>query len=128
MSRGRPNEQTETKDKWTLTSTNYEGEITTIKYDVNKSKRGPYSIEVTPPKNSRPKKFKIEKRAYNNQPVYMVFKTSNRSNAKTKIKKFNQSIDYILTQEKLPGVPKDAIIVDLGIGESFNKRFIEKYT
>ena len=128
MSRGRPNEQTEVKTKWTLTDVDYDGETTTIKYNVNKNKRGPYSIEVTPSKGTRTPKPKIEKRAYNNQPVYMVFKTSNRSNAKTKIKKFNQSIDYILTQEKLPGVPKNAIIMDLGVGESFNRRFTEKYT
>lgn len=128
MSRGRPSEQTEAKTKWALTDIDYDGETTIIKYNVNKNKRGPYSIEVIPPKGTRTPKPKIEKRAYNSQPVYMVFKTSNRSNAKTKIKKFNQSIDYILTQEKLPGVSKNAIIMDLGVGESFNRRFLEKYT
>jgi len=128
MSRGRPTEQTEAKTKWTLKSVDYDGGTTTIKYDINKSKNGPYSIETTPGKGVRAKKVQIEKRSYNRQPVYMTFKTSNRSNAKVKIKKFNQNIDYILTQEKLPGVPKKAIIMDLGVGESFNKRFTEKYT
>ena len=128
MSRGRPTEQTEAKTKWTLKGVDYDGEITIIKYDINKSKNGPYSIETTSGKGVRVKKVQIEKRAYNRQPVYMVFKTSNRSNAKIKIKKFNQSIDYILTQEKLPGVPKKAIIMDLGVGKSFNIKFTEKYT
>ena len=52
-------------------------------------------------------------------PVVMVFKTSNRSNAKTKIKVFNQSIDYIISTKKLPGVPEKAEIVELGVGKSF---------
>jgi hypothetical protein len=43
-----------------------------------------------------------------NPVVVMVFKTSNRSNAKTKIKVFNKNIDYILSAKKLPGIPEKA--------------------
>ena len=46
----------------------------------------------------------------------MVFKTSNRSNAKTKIKVFNKNIDYIISAKKLPGVPEKAEIIELGVG------------
>ena len=52
-------------------------------------------------------------------PVAMVFKTSNRSNAKTKIKVWrNTNIDYINSTPKLPGVPECAVILDLLVGEN----------
>ena len=64
-----------------------------------------------------------------NAPVVMVWKTSNRSNAVTKIKKFNgYHIDYILSaHSKLPGVPQDAIILELGIGKKFYDIWKAKY-
>ena len=50
--------------------------------------------------------------AYHKSNVTIVFKTSNRSNAKTKMKTFrNKSIDDIL-EKKLPGVPDNAVIVN----------------
>jgi hypothetical protein len=65
--------------------------------------------------------------AYHKSNVTIVFKTSNRSNAKMKLKTFrNKSIDDIL-EKKLPGVPDNAIIVDLGIGEIFEQKFKQKY-
>jgi hypothetical protein len=65
--------------------------------------------------------------AYHKSNVTIVFKTSNRSNAKMKIKTFrNKSIDDIL-EKKLPGVPDNAIIVELGIGEIFEQKFKLKY-
>jgi hypothetical protein len=47
------------------------------------------------------RKNKTEKgKAYNKQPVVMVFKTSERSNAKTKMKVFaNENIDYIISPQ-----------------------------
>ena len=57
----------------------------------------------------------------------MVFKTSNRSNARTKIKVFNKNIDYIITAKKLPGVPEKAEIVELGVGRSFISKYKQKY-
>ena len=64
-----------------------------------------------------------------NAPVVMVWKTSNRSNAVTKIKKFNgYHIDYILSaHSKLPGVPENAIILELGIGKKFYDIWKAKY-
>ena len=65
--------------------------------------------------------------AYHKSNVTIVFKTSDRSNAKMKIKTFrNKSIDDIL-EKKLPGVPDNAIIVELGIGEIFEQKFKLKY-
>jgi len=127
MSRGRPKEEERVKDKWTLSSVDYSGEKTTIKYDRSKNPNGPYSIEITPPKGTRSPKPKIEKRPYGKMPVFIAYKTSNRSNAKTKIKKFNQSIDYVISQEKLPGITKNAIILDIGVGESFEAKLFNKY-
>ena len=58
----------------------------------------------------------------------MAFKTSNRSNAKTKIKVWkNENIDYILTAKKLPGVPEKAEILDIGVGLSFIEEYSKKY-
>ena len=64
-----------------------------------------------------------------NAPVVMVWKTSERANALTKIKKFNgYHIDYILSiHSKLPGVPQDAIILELGIGRKFYELWKNKY-
>ena len=61
-------------------------------------------------------------------PVVMVFKTSNRSNAKTKMKVWNnENIDFILSAPKLPGVPSKAEILDIGVGKTFIKHYAEKY-
>jgi hypothetical protein len=59
----------------------------------------------------------------------MVFKTSNRSNAQTKMKIWNnENVDYILSAPSLPGVPETAIIVELGVGESYIEAFRNKYS
>lgn len=59
--------------------------------------------------------------------VTIVFKTSNRSNAKTKIKTLrNKSIDDVL-ERKIPGVPDNAIIVEMGIGPLFEQQWRKKY-
>ncbi len=65
-------------------------------------------------------------------PTVLVFKTSNRSNAKTKIKVYKtKNVDEIiekLEKNKLPGVPAKAEVLDLGIGESIVKKFKEQYS
>jgi len=98
-------------------------------YDINKTANGPYKTEVTYPKGYKHDKVKAEKgKAYNNQPVVMVFKSSERSNAKFKIKVWNnENIDYIITAPTLPGVPDSAIILEIGVGESFIDSFKSKY-
>jgi hypothetical protein len=97
---------------------------------MSKNANGPYRTEVTYPKNYKHETFKAEKgKAYNKQPVVMVFKTSERSNAKTKIKIWwNENVDYILSAPSLPGVPETAIIVELGVGESYIETFRNKYS
>jgi len=65
-------------------------------------------------------------------PTVLVFKTSNRSNAKTKMKVYKtKNIDEVidkLEKNKLPGVPAKAEVLDLGIGESMVKKFEEQYS
>ena len=130
MSRGRPKEKEAiVLDKWVIDNTDYTGERSIIKFDRSKSPNGPYSFENTPPKGTRQLKLKPEKgKAYSKQPVVLVYKTSNRSNAKTKIKTFkNENIDYILSANKLVGVPSKAEIIDIGVGISFVERYKQKY-
>jgi hypothetical protein len=136
--RGRPAEgSAEPREKWELTCYEYlnkdyqdTGRSTTFYYDISKNANGPYRTEVTYPKNYKHETFKAEKgKAYNKQPVVMVFKTSERSNAKTKIKIWwNENVDYILSAPSLPGVPETAIIVELGVGESYIETFRNKYS
>lgn len=128
MSRGRPSEQVERLDKWTIDSTDYDGSRSIIKFDRSKSSNGPYSWENTPPKGTRQSKPKIDQRLYHsNCPTVVVFKTSNRSNAKTKIKVINKNIDYVLTAKKIPGIPEIAEWLEVGVGKSFIGRYKQKY-
>lgn len=62
-------------------------------------------------------------------PVVIVFKTSNRSNAQTKMKIIrNKSIDEVLDENsKLPGVPDNAEWLEIGLGESFVESYSKKY-
>jgi len=68
-------------------------------------------------------------KAYGNQPVVVVFKTSNRSNAQTKIKVFNnRNVDEVINENsKLPGIPETAVWLEVGVGELFIKKFSNKY-
>lgn len=132
MSRGRPSENVEIRTKYVQTvkqvpSKPELGWVSTWHYDLNKFANGPFKVEHTPPKGERSPKPKLDQRPYGGQPVVMVFKTSNRSNAKTKIKIFNKNIDYIISAESLPGVPKKAVILDLGVGKSMIEAYSKKY-
>jgi hypothetical protein len=132
MNRGRPSEQVEVKDKYV--ETYYEtrskpeiGWVSKWHYDKSKNEYGPFKTEHFLPKGYKHPKFKVDKRTYGKHPVVMVFKTSNRSNAKTKMKIFNQNIDYVITSKKLPGVPETAEILELAVGNSFIERYQQKY-
>lgn len=61
-------------------------------------------------------------------PIVVAFKTSNRANAKVKIKIFkgNWTIDRVLS-EKLPGVSEKAEILAIGVGETFVEKYASKY-
>ena len=58
-------------------------------------------------------------------PVVVKFKTSNRSNAKTKIKVINnKNVDEVLdVNTKIPGIPENAVILEVGLGKSFIEKF-----
>jgi len=110
--RGRPSEQVVKLDKWILDTDN-----SIWHYDKSKSINGCWRVEQK--FNAGEKQPKIDKKSYGKMPVAMVFKTSNRSNAKTKIKVCrNTNIDYINSTPKLPGVPECAVILDLLVGEN----------
>jgi hypothetical protein len=57
--------------------------------------------------------------AYPKIPIVVTFKTSNRSNAKTKKKVIrNINIDQVLFED-IPGIPKNAVIEHIGVGSNF---------
>jgi hypothetical protein len=65
---------------------------------------------------------------YHKSTVTIVFKTSNRSNAKTKIKTFrNKSVDDILDAKHIVGVPDNAVILEIGIGKELEEQYRNKY-
>ena len=120
--RGRPSEQVEKLDKWVLNT-----ETSIWKYDVNKNPNGCYLVEQKFIAGEKQNKLDIDQRPYGKSPVVMVFKTSNRSNARTKMKVFRKNIDYIITAKKLPGVPEKAVIFELGVGDTFINEYKQKY-
>jgi hypothetical protein len=66
--------------------------------------------------------------SYHKSTVTVVFKTSNRSNAKTKIKTFrNKSIDDILSAKRIIGIPETSIILELGIGTELEYKYRKRY-
>ena len=68
-------------------------------------------------------------KSYVSDPVVVVFKTSNRSNAQTKMKIFNnRNVDEVIDPKyKLPGIPEAAVWLEVGVGEVFIKKWISKY-
>mgnify|MGYP001024467312 FL=1 len=134
--RGRPSEKpSPIKEKWEMVVSEYPskpelGYITTCYFDQKKNNgASPYAMKTTYPKGYKQNKFKPEKgKSYGKLPVVLVFKSSNRSNAKTKMKVFNnENIDYILSAPKLVGVPSNAIILECGVGRSFVEKWKDKY-
>jgi|TARA_R110000823_G_scaffold276430_1_gene395035 hypothetical protein len=132
--RGRPSEQVEIKTKWIQTFYEFPskpelGTKCVWYYDMGKFKNGPYKTETIYPKGYNSPNIKIDKnKTYGKMPVVMVFKTSNRSNSKIKMKVWrNTNIDYINSARKLPGVPDKSIILHTSIGESFIKKYQLEY-
>ena len=134
MSRGRPSEEAVRRTKYVQTC--YEtptkpelGYKLVYHFDLDKHPNGAYRVDHFPAKGEKSPVVKPEKgKAYNKQPVVMVFKTSNRSNAKTKMKVWRffspgGSHHYLV----LPGVPSNAEILELGVGALFIKKYKSKY-
>lgn len=64
---------------------------------------------------------------YVKQPIVVVFKSSNRSNATTKLKVIrNKNIDQV-NEEKIAGIPDKAVVIELGVGEYFIDQWKRKY-
>ena len=68
-------------------------------------------------------------KSYVDDPVVVVFKTSNRSNAQTKMKVFrNRNVDEVIdAKTKLPGIPDIAVFLEVGLGEVFIEKYKSKY-
>ena len=118
--RGRPSENTVKPTKWVLET----GDMSYY-YDVKKNPNGCWRTVCH--YTTKYPKPDINQRMYGKSPVVMVFNTSNRSNARTKMKVFRKNVDYVLTAKKLPGVPEKAVILDVGVGNSFIEEYKEKY-
>tara|TARA_B100000795_G_C22532249_1_gene335579 strand:- start:135 stop:554 length:420 start_codon:yes stop_codon:yes gene_type:complete len=97
-------------------------------YDRSKNDRGPWKTEHYEMKGYKHPKQQIDQRMYaKDMPTVIVFSTSNRSNAKIKMKIINKNIDYILSAKKIPGIPKIAKWLEVGVGKSFIDEFKQKY-
>ena len=121
--RGRPSENVIKLTKWEL-----ETNESIWKYDTDKFPNGPYSVEQKFQAGNKQPKPKIDQRTYaKDMPTVIVFKTSNRSNAKTKMKVINKNIDYVLSAKKIPGIPAIAEWLEVGVGESFINKYKQKY-
>jgi hypothetical protein len=134
MSRGRPSEQVEIKTKWVQEFTEFPskpelGYTSTWHYDTSKAPNGPYKTTMSYPKNYKIANDPIIKsQVYGGLPVVMVFKSSNRGNAKVKMKIWkNTNVDYINSCGKLPGVPTTAVILELATGHTFIEKFKLEY-
>lgn len=62
-------------------------------------------------------------------PTTVAFATSNRSNAKLKVKVFKtKSIDELLDKNFIvPGIPSKAIIKEVVVGKALSQKLIKKY-
>jgi len=62
-------------------------------------------------------------------PIVIAFATSNRSNAKTKVKVVrNRTIDDLIDCNYIiPGIPAKSVIKEVGLGEIFIERYKKKY-
>lgn len=62
-------------------------------------------------------------------PIVIAFATSNRSNAKYKVKVVrNRNIDELIDCNYIiPGIPAKAIIKEVGMGEYFIEKYKKKY-
>ncbi len=124
MSRGRPGEKPAiVLDKWVQ-----ETENQIWHFDRNKSNNGCYKVENKFIAGEKQAKPIIDQRMYaKDMSTVIVFKTSNRSNAKTKMKVINKNIDYVLSAKKIPGIPAIAEWLEVGTGKSFINKYKQKY-
>tara|TARA_B110000259_G_scaffold167688_1_gene196208 strand:- start:652 stop:1065 length:414 start_codon:yes stop_codon:yes gene_type:complete len=134
MSRGRPKEQEAipwqeyTQEMLEVPSKPELGSRSVWHYDRSKSANGPYKTEHWEAKGFKQTKPQIDQRTYSkDMSTVIVFKTSNRSNAKTKMKVINKNIDYVLSAKKIPGIPDIAEWLEIGVGNSAIDKYKQKY-
>lgn len=122
--RGRPKKEVqEAKLQWEDRYENGDGTVDVWKWDLTKRKNGPISTETIYPKGYRPETPKLDQ--LGKQTVVVVYKTSERKNAKWSIKTItSRNIDHVLRGK---GLPKKAIIVEAGVGESLKEIYSNKY-
>ena len=122
--RGRPSEKPSIAlDKWTQ-----ETEDQVWHFDRNKFPYGCYKVENKYKAGEKQAKPKIDQRLYHkDMPTIVFFSTSNRSNAKIKMKIINKNIDYVLSAKKIPGIPEIAEWLEVGTGKSFIGKYKQKY-
>ena len=132
--RGRPKEQEAipwqkyTQEMLEVPSKPELGSRSVWHYDRSINDKGPWKTEYFEAKGTKRSKTKFDKKPYGKTPVVLVFKTSNRSNAKVKMKVWrNTNIDYIASADKLPGVPDTSIILECGVGQSCIDSYKLKY-
>lgn len=67
--------------------------------------------------------------SYPRLPISIVFKNSNRKNAKYKLKTIsNKTIDDLVDVNfVIPGIPSKAEIKEVGIGKRFHDKYSKKY-
>lgn len=67
--------------------------------------------------------------SYPKVPISIAFATSNRKNAKVKVKTIrNRTIDDLIDCNYIiPGIPAKAVIKEVGIGKIFKERYEKKY-
>jgi len=67
--------------------------------------------------------------SYPKVPIVIAFATSNRSNAKHKVKVVrNRTIDDLIDCNYIiPGIPAKSVIKEVGMGEIFIERYKKKY-
>lgn len=127
MERGRPKENDKPLVKYQLSSTDYKGGVIDYFFDRKKHKEGTVKTVITPHPGMKDDIEEIVKnQKYGMGPTVVVFKNSTRKNAKTKMKIFNKNIDTVLTHPQA-GLPDNAIILDIAVGESYIKKFESKY-
>ena len=134
MSRGRPKEQEAipwqeyTQEMLEVPSKPELGSRSVWHYDRSKSANGPYKTEHWEAKGFKQTKPQIDQRTYSkDMSTVIIFKTSNRSNAKTKMKVINKNIDYVLSAKKIPGIPDIAEWLEIGVGNSAIDKYKQKY-
>lgn len=125
-SRGRPSENVEVKVKFTLDTTDVRGERIVYSFDRTRHASATVSTKIYALGPPNKPELKLNQK-YIPTPVVVVFKSSNRKNAKTKMKIFKtRHLDDILTNP-IPGISDKAEILEIGVGAKCITRYKKEY-